>query len=207
MTVFRCTASGVFPSGLPWSFRQHFDSTATTAAVSASWSAALTGWWTDGTDGMALVYPTGTTLDLSTVAMLVGVPFRETEKLEVPHTFAGTLTTDSLPEQDCVLVSLRGSEVGARNRGRIHLPAVAEDQATAGLLTAGAVGHIRITTNNLYASMRGAGHIPVVYNAKVSKVPTVDPVVQTLKTVASELVDQRLRTQRRRVRKAKAVYA
>jgi hypothetical protein len=47
----------------------------------------------------------------------------------------------------------------------------------------------------------------VVYNAKVSKVPTVDPVVQTLKTVASELVDQRLRTQRRRVRKAKAVYA
>lgn len=207
MTVFRCTASGVFPSGLPWSFRQHFDSTATTASVSASWSAALTGWWTDATNGMELSYPTGTTLDLSSVAMLVGVPFRETEKLIVSHTFAGTLTTDSLPEQDCILVSLRADQVGDRNRGRIHLPAPAEDMATAGLLTTAAVDRIRATTTNLYASMRGAGHTPVIYNRKVSKVETVDPVIQTLKTITTELVDQRLRTQRRRVRKAKAIYA
>lgn len=206
MTVFRCTASGVFPSGRAWSFRQHFDSTATTAAVAASWSAALTGWWTDATNGMELSYPTGTTLDLSTVAMLVGVPFRETEKILTTHAFAGTLSTDSLPEQVAIVCSLRATEVGRRNRGRVHFPAPAEDMATAGQLTTAAVTRVSATTNNLYASMRGAGHTPVIYNTKVSKVPTVDPVVQTLKVVATQEIDQVLRTMRRRIRSERAIY-
>lgn len=206
MTTFRCTASGVFPSGLRWSFRQHFSSTATTATVASDWSAALTGWWSDGTNGMGLSYPTGTLLDLSTCAMLVGVPFRETEKVETTHTLAGTLSTDSLPESNCIVASLRATEVGARNRGRVHFPAPAEDQATGGVLTTAASTRVSTATDNLYASMRSAGHTPVVYNVKVSKVPTVDPVVQTLKVIASQQIDKNLRTQRRRTRSRKALY-
>ena len=206
MTVYRCTASGVFPSGLAWSFRQHFDSAAGTAAVEASWSASLTGWWTDATNGMQISYPVGTTLDLSTTAMLVGVPFRETEKVATTHTFAGLATTDSLPEANCIVASLRGAEVGAKNRGRVHFPAPAEDMAIGGVLVGPAGARVATATRNLYASMRGAGHTPVVYNTKVSKVPTVDPVVQTLKPILSEEIDEVLRTQRRRIRKKKAVY-
>lgn len=206
MTTFRCVASGVFPSGLAWSFRQHFSSTATTATVEASWSASLNGWWTDATNGMGLSYPTGTILNLSSTAMLVGVPFRETEKIETTHTFAGTLSTDSLPESVCIVASLRAAEVGDRNRGRIHLPAPAEDMATGGRLTTAASTRVSTTTKNLYSSMRGAGHTPVIYNTRVSKVPTVDPVVQTLKVIVTEAIDEVLRTQRRRTRKERAIY-
>lgn len=206
MTTFRCVASGVFPSGLAWSFRQHFESSATTANVETAWSGALAGWWSDGTNGQALSMPTGSILNLSSTAMLVGVPYRETQKVETTHTLAGTLTTDSLPESVCVVVSLRADEVGARNRGRIHLPAPAEDMATAGILTTAAAGRMSIAIDNLYASMRSAGHTPIIYNAKVSKVPTVDPVIQTGKVIAHQQPDKVLRTQRRRTRKVKAIY-
>lgn len=206
MTVFRCVVQGAFASGRTWSFRQHFSSTATTAQVATDWSAAVTGWWSDGTNGMALSYPTGTILSLTSAAMLVGVPFRETEKVITPHTLAGTLATDSLPEQVVILASLRADQVGDRNRGRIHFPAPAEDMATGGRLTTAAVTRVRTATNNLYSSMRSAGHTPVIYNRKVSKVETVDPVVQTLKTITTQPVDEVLRTLRRRVRSERAIY-
>lgn len=206
MTTFRCTASGSFPSGLKWSFRQHFESSATTGAVAANWASALTTWWNDGTVGMGLSYPTGTLFDLSTCAMLAGVPFRETEKIETTMALAGTLATDSLPESVCIVASLRAVEVGSRNRGRIHFPAPAEDMATGGVLTTAASTRVSTATDNLYAAMRSAGHTPVVYNAKVSKVPTVDPVVQTLKVIASQQIDKNLRSQRRRTRSRKALY-
>jgi hypothetical protein len=206
MATFRCTVSGIFPSGLSWSFRQHFESSATTSQISTDWSAAVTGWWSDATNGMALSYPTGTELGLTTVAMLNGVPYRETEKLEVTHTLAGTLTADSLPENVCVVASLRAAQVGARNRGRLHFPAPAEDQAVGGSLVGATAIRMNNATDNLFASMRSAGHTPIVYNAKVSKVPTVDPVIQTGKVIVTQQIDKNLRTQRRRTKKRRADY-
>ncbi|HKW42517.1 MAG TPA: hypothetical protein VJN39_14810 [Gemmatimonadales bacterium] len=206
MTVYRCTASGAFASGLTWSFRQHFNSTSSIATVSADWSAHLVTWWTDGTNGMQGIYPTGTTFDLSTVAALSGVPFREGAKLEQTHSLAGALSTDSLPEQSCIVVSLRAAEVGRKNRGRIHYPAPAEDKVTGGVLNSTESTHVSTATNVLYAAMRAAGHDPVIYNSHVSKVPSVDPVVQTLKSIATEEIDRNIRTQRRRTRKRRPLY-
>jgi hypothetical protein len=51
--------------------------------------------------------------------------------------------------------------------------------------------------------MVGAGHTPVIYNVGTS---TADPVAQTNKTITAEETDRVLRTQRRRVRKAAAIY-
>lgn len=203
MTIYRCTASGVFASGLTWSFRQHFNSVATVSAISGDWAAAVVSAWTDATHGIEVIYPTGTLLTATSAAALSGVPFREGLKQVAPTSHAGTLATDSLPENNAILVSLRAAAVGGRNRGRIHLPAPAEDQAVGGEL--GTTPSTRVSTamNALYASMRLSGHDPVIYNSRVS---VADPVVQTTKSIVTEEVDRVLRSMRPRTRKRRAVY-
>lgn len=203
MTIYRAVASGTFASGLTWSFRQHFNSTAALSTISGDWATAIVDLWTNATYGIETLYPTGTLLTGTSVAALSGVPFREGLKQVAATSHAGTAATDSLPEQDCILVSLRAAAVGGRNRGRIHLPAPAEDQATGGELDATPSTRVSSAINALYSSMRLSGHDPVVYNTKVS---VADPVLQTMKSIVTEEVDRVLRTQRRRTRKRRAVY-
>lgn len=203
MTIYRCVASGVFAAGETWSFRQHFDSPAAISTISGDWFANLTTFWTNGVFGLQTIYPTGTQMTGSSVAALGGVPFREGLKQVTPMTDAGTNLADSLPEQTCILVSLRGAAVGKRNRGRIHLPAPAESEAVGGEL--GAAQGTRVTTaiSSLYNTMRLQGHIPVVYNVKVS---VSDPVVQTTKVIVTQETDRVLRTLRTRTKGRRAVY-
>jgi len=203
MTIYRATASGVFASGETWSFRQHFNSVAAIGTISGDWAAAIVSMWTDGTHGIQTLYPTGTLLTATSVAALSGVPFREGAKQVAPTSHAGTAVTDSLPEQVCILVSLRAANVGGRNRGRIHLPAPTEDVATGGEMDSTPSARVSTAINALYASMRLSGHDPVVYNTAVS---VADPVIQTTKSIVTEEVDRVLRTMRRRTRKRRAVY-
>src|SRR5207237_4838403 len=109
-----------------------FNSVAAIGTISGDWAAAVVALWTNGTNGIQTLYPTGTLLTATSAAALAGVPFREGAKQVAPTSHAGTAVTDSLPEQVCILVSLRGAQVGGRNRGRIHLPAPPEDVATGG---------------------------------------------------------------------------
>jgi hypothetical protein len=203
MTIYRCVASGVFLSGETWSFRQHFDSTAAIATIAGDWFAQLHSAWTNGTFGLQTLYPVGTEMTLSSVAALSGVPFREGLKQVTPMTDAGTNTNGSKPEQTCILVSLRSALVGKNQRGRIHLPAPAENTATGGEL--GVTEGTRVSTaiGALYAGMRLAGHTPVIYNVKVS---VHDPVVQVTKVIVTEEVDRVLRTLRGRTKSRRAVY-
>ena len=203
MTIYRCVASGVFASGEVWSFRQHFDSAAPISTIQGDWFAQLHSAWTNGTFGLETLYPAGTELTLSSTAALAGVPFREGAKQSATMTDVGTNVNDSLPEQVCILVSLRGSDVGKKNRGRIHLPAPAETTATGGEL--GSTEGTRVSTaiGALYAGMRLAGHTPVIYNVKTSP---ADPVVQTTKVMVTEEVDRVLRSMRPRTKRRRAVY-
>ncbi len=206
MTIYRCRASGVFAGGSTWSFRQHFDSTAAIAGIQADWFAQLTSFWTDGTHGVDTIYPTGTIMTLSKTSALTGIPFREGAQQSATLALAGTSTDDGMPEQDCIVVSLRGTDAGKKNRGRIHLPAPVETAAVGSELTSILGTRVSTAIAALYDGMRLAGHNPVVYNVKISKVPTVDPVAQTVKTIVTEEVDRIIRTQRRRTRAKRAVY-
>lgn len=204
MTIYRCRASGVFASGETWSFRQHFDSTSPISTVSANWFTHLQDFWQNATFGVQTIYPTGTLMTGSSAAALSGIPFREGLKSVLPMSLPGTNVGDSLPEQVCILTSLRTAQVGRRNRGRIHLPAPSETEATGGEL--GATQSTRVSTAiaALYDGMRLQGHTPVIYNVKVS---VADPVVQTTKVITTQEVDRVLRTQRRRIKSRRAVYA
>jgi hypothetical protein len=206
VTVYRCIASGVFAGGSTWSFRQHFDSSAVIATIQGDWFAQINSFWTNGTHGVETLYPTGTVLTLTQTSALSGVPFREGAQQSGTATLAGTSADDGLPEQTCILVSLRGAEAGKKNRGRIHLPAPVETAAVGSELTSVLGTRVSAAIGALYDGMRLAGHNPVIYNTKISKVPTVDPVAQTLKTIVTEEVDRVLRTQRKRTKSKVHVY-
>lgn len=206
MTIYRCVASGVFAGGSTWSFRQHFDSSAVIATIQADWFAQLNSFWTNGTHGVETIYPTGTILDLSKTSALAGLPFREGAQQQATMALPGTSADDGMPEQVCILVSLRGTDAGKKNRGRIHLPAPVETAAVGSELTSVLGTRVSAAIGALYDGMRLAGHNPVIYNTKISKVPTVDPVPQTIKTIVTEEVDRILRTERRRIRAKRAVY-
>lgn len=203
MTIYRAVAHGTFASGQTWSFRQHFDSAAAIGTVAADWFTQLSSFWTNGTHGLETIYPTGTVLADQSVAALSGVPFREGLKQVTTINLPGTGADDSLPENTCILVSLRGTAVGRKNRGRIHLPAPMETVATGGELDSTPSTRVSTAIGALYAGMRLAGHDPVVYNTKVS---VDDPVLQTTKSIVTEEVDRVLRTLRGRTRSRRAVY-
>jgi len=202
MTIFRAVASGVFASGETWSWRQHLQSSSPLANVLSDWGTQVSSAWTNGTHGLETLYPTGTVLNRVTVAELSPL-MREGAKQETVLALPGTGAGDSLPEQVCILVSLRGSDVGAKNRGKNHLPAPDETAATGGDL--GATNGTRVTTamTALYSGMRTAGHLPVVYNTATNP---HDPVLFTVKVMVDQFADRILRSQRRRTKGRKAIY-
>lgn len=202
MTIYRCVASGVFPSGRTWSFRQHFNSSSAISVVQGDWHTNIVSFWTNGTHGVETLYNAGTELTLTSTAQLDAL-FREGLKQSATETLVGTDTDNVFPEQIAILVSLRGASVGAKNRGRIHLPAPIRASATEGEL--GSVEATRVSTaiGALYGGMRILGHDPVIYNVHAS---VHDPVAFTTKSIVTEEVDRVLRTQRRRSRGNRAVY-
>lgn len=203
MTQYRLTVAGTFPSGRPWSFRQHYSSASSLGTILADWAAAWTTAWNTSTTGLKTVYPVATVLTQFTAATLVGTPYRETTKSISDTTLAGTNTSDGLPENVAIVVSRRTANVGARNRGRTFLPAPGEDTQTDGEMDATTTGHVSTSIDGVRTAMTGAGHTPVIYNTKVS---SADPTVQTNKTITAEETDRVLRSQRRRQEKRKAVY-
>lgn len=202
MTLFRCVASGVFASGSTWSFRQHFQSSSAISVVQGDWHNQIVSFWTNGTHGVETIYPTTTELTLTSTAQLSALA-REGLKQSATETLPGTSADDGLPEQNCILVSLRGASVGRQNMGRIHLPAPVETVVNAGELQSTPSTRVSTSINALYAGMRLAGHDPVVYNVKTS---VHDPVLFTPKSLVTEEIDRVIRTMRPRTRRTRAVY-
>jgi len=208
MALYRCVAYGIYASGRPWSFRQHFSSAATLAAIQADWSAQTVAAWTDGAHGLQTLYPTTTVYNKARTYQLfltLGPPIRvkAAAAAENAFTHAGTSANDGLPDQDATVVSLRTAGVGVNNRGRTFLPALDETIVIGDLI--GTVPATRVSTamTALRAGMSAAGHTQVIFNDK----PTVhDPVTATTKPVTSCETDRVMRTQRRRIRKLPAQY-
>jgi len=203
MTQYRLTMSGTYGNGQKWSFRQHYSSAASLATILSDWKTAWETAWTTGTTGLATLAATDTVFTEVSAATLVGIPYRETSKSFDAVSHAGTGSGDSLPAQSAILVTRRTAEVGARNRGRTYLFAPCEGVQADGVMTSTVAGHVTTSVGGVRTAMTGAGHTPVIYNTKTS---TADPVVQTNKTITSELTDEVLRNQRRRARKQVATY-
>jgi hypothetical protein len=202
MTAYRCVASGVFSSGRTWSFSQKFVSSVAISTIQGDWHTQIGSFWTNGSHGVETIFPTGTVLTLTSTAALSALG-REGLKQTATETLPGTSANDCLPEQNCILVSLRGASVGKQNRGRIHLPAPDETLITLGEMQSTPATRVSTAIGALYAGMRLAGHDPVIWNVKTS---VHDPIAFTTKSIVTEEVDRVIRTLRPRSRKNTAVY-
>ena len=194
--------SGVFPDGRTWSNRLTLANTAATAGLLATWSTAVTNFWTDATHGVQTLYPVGTVLNQTSAAVLDS-GMREGEKLFQTLSLPGTNVGDGLPDQDAILVSLRGTAVGKKNRGRMYLPGPADTVAIVGEMDNTSTTRVSTAIKALFNDMRAAGSTFYVYNAKAS---VHDPIPFTLKVISDEKVDRFIRSQRRRQEKNRAIY-
>jgi len=209
MTLFRCSAHGVSPSGRPWSFRINFSSTSTIATVEAAWLAQIDSFWTNGSHGVETLFPTATILETVDTAQLTVVSvggvnkLRETAVENDNPALAGTSANASLPDQNAILVSLRTGVPGREGRGRIHLPAPDVTLITAGEL--GSTPATRVTTavDALISGMGAGGHQMIVLTEKVTKIGTA---VGTFRSVNFSETDRIIRTVRARNKRTKAVY-
>lgn len=213
MTLYRCSAHGVQPSGRGWSFRWHFNSGASVTAVEADWVSHINGAWTGGASALEAFFPTGTTLTLTKTEQLVVTPvtvgavtvdkiFSTVQAFDVVA-LAGTGVGDSLPDQNAILVSLRTAETGRTNRGRSRLPAPLDSLVTAGAISSVTAGHISTAMTGLMTNMAGGGHTLVLATYKLGH--TLLPVGRTINVNKIE-TDEVVRSLRLRVKRRLAQY-
>lgn len=213
MTTFRCTASGVQPSGRRFSFRTHFTSALSVAAVQSDWNSAINGAWTVGASALQAFFPTGTIVELTKTEELVLTAvtsprftgnklFAAVQAIDTV-TLPGTGTGDSLPDQNAILVSLRTPETGRTNRGRLHLPAPIDSLVTAGAISSTTAGHVSTAITGVRTNMASAGHTMVLVTYKLGH--TLLPVGRTI-AVSTVVTDEVVRTQRKRNKRRLAVY-
>lgn len=210
MTLFRCSMRGVQPSGRPWSLRWGVVSASSFSTVEGVWATAVTSAWTDATHGLQTLFPAGTTIAQTKTEQLAIVTVGAVQKLRAvsiavdPLALVGTSANPSLPEQNAILVSLRTVTPGREGRGRVHLPAPDETLVTAGEMGAAPTTRVSTAMEALRAAMAGAGHVPSLITAELTKVGTP---VGTTKAITLVETDRIVRTMRTRNKSRKAVYA
>lgn len=209
MTLFNCIASGLQPSGRPWSISINMNSAASAAVVESDWGAQVISAWTNGSHGIETLFPTATTLTLTRTDRLKLVTVGTVNKLRVDlvaqdiQTLAGTSANASLPDQNCILVSLRSATPGKEGRGRIHLPAPDETLVTTGELGSTPTTRVSTAIEALRAGMASAGHQPIVLTYVLTKVGTP---VGDFRAITSVETDQVIRSMRGRVKSRPAAY-
>lgn len=213
MALFRCTASGVLPSGGSWSFRVHYNSGSSTAAVLTDFNAQMLIMWSTGANPYKIFVPAGTTLAETKAERLQVVTHTGTPPVDkliavevatASPAIAGTNANGALPDQNCVLVSLRSGLPGKSNRGRAHLPAPSVNLVTAGKLAPTDAAKVSVRMSGLITGMVAAGHNPVVATYELTK--TGRPVGSTAPIIMAE-TDEVIRTLRVRNKGTAAIYA
>jgi hypothetical protein len=118
----------------------------------------------------------------------------------------GTITGDALPGQNAAVISLRTGIKGGRRRGRFYVPGLSEANVAGGLISGGQLTAIQALAAGIINAYGPGGTnanyrlnvwSPEVLTFKPPRTPKPRPGVQ-LTPVTSFVVDNRVRTQRRR---------
>src|SRR5690348_12172846 len=212
MTLYRCTASGVLPSGRGWSFRMHFTSAQPINVVENDWLSHIDGAWTVGASALQAIYPIATVLETTkteqlAVVTLTGPPpvdkLRAVAVRSDNPALPGTSANPSMNDNDAVLVSLRTPFPGRENRGRIRLPALDRTLVTASEFDAVTAGHISTAIIGVITNMAASGHTAVLVTYVQTHAGTP---VGTTKNVSTAETDRIVRSIRQRSKRRKPVY-
>lgn len=212
MTIYRCTASGVFPSGRVWSTRLHFTSGSTVGQVESDWQTAFQAAWSTIASPLKALYPAGTILTATKTEQLAvvavsGTPvvnkLRSQAIASDTMSIAGTSANPALPDANCLLVSLRTATPGRGGSGRSRLPAPDQTLVTAGAVSSTTAGHVTTALSGIRSSMAAAGHTEVLVTYTLTKALVA---VGSTRVVTSEKTDEVIRSVRVRSKSRTAVY-
>jgi hypothetical protein len=135
MALYRLTAQGSLP-GEEFTFGLHVDGSSGDAAGAASaWSAALTSFWTDVTDGAEVVFSTDVVILVARAAELSALDGRQVDAAEATLSLAGTDAGDMLPHEVALAVTTLAAARSHKNQGRFYLPPPSVAQITDGRLS------------------------------------------------------------------------
>jgi hypothetical protein len=202
VTDYYAQMHGQFAGGIPWSTGLHITSNQSESALATTWSNAIQNLWTDGANGIETLYPLTTSLTQVTVATL-NATMHEVTKTRIPKSIPGTSTADTLPYQEAVVISWRGNSVQRRGRGRMYLPALAEDQVNNDAVITAAGNRLKAAFTALASAIQADGSTIFVFPKK----PTKDGTPAFTKTVVTTpLVALKPARMSRRVRKVAPEY-
>lgn len=208
MTDYYMQVLGEYANSLGWSFGQHISSSSSEATLASEWQAAWTSAWTDGSFGLQTLYPTTTTVTQVSVATL-SPRMREISKTRLTLAEAGISSDDTLPYQESICVSWRGTNIQKNGRGRWYLPATIETIVNSDLVTSTAATRIKNAVEYVYGQMTTGGNTFFVTNKKdIIDKHTLAVLVPafTKQIVTTPLVARKPARQSRRVRKVPATY-
>ena len=202
MTDYYAQVHGNFGQGSTWSFGLNITSNRDLPTMLAAWSNAWNLAWADATNGLESLYPTTTKIDRTTVSQ-VDSAYRQTQKRSNTENLVGTSTSDTLPFQEAIVVSLRSDFVGPKTRGRFYLPAMAEDAVNGDILVLPAQTRVKGAVMGGKQAIEADGSTFFV----VDKKKVIPPLLPPIKYVITSFeVSNKPARQSRRTRKIKPSY-
>ncbi len=205
MADYYAKVSGVFENGRPWDFGFHISSAQSPDSINTTFSNAIIDMWTSGAHGLQTLYPTTTELGLTTVYTL-DAKMRAVEKRFASHALPGTSSIDSLPNLNSTLVSLRGNSTRKTGRGRVFLPAMAEDQVNNNRLIDAAATRTKAAMVALFAAINADGSTFFVTPTDVKHPPKDGTPLYSKTVVTTPLVSKKPARQARRDNKSSPNY-
>jgi hypothetical protein len=202
MTDYHAKIIGQFAGGIRWTTGVHITSNQSESALATTWNNAVGAMWTDPAHGIETLYPVTTSVVETMVTTLDG-SMRGVSQTVTGLAVPGTSTADTLPYQEAIVISLRGVGIKRHNRGRMFLPALAEDQVNSDALITAAQTRISTAIKAVWSTVNSDGSTFFVTNLKPLKDGT--PAFQK-SVVTTPLVSNKPARQSRRVAKIAPSY-
>ena len=204
MTYFRGSFQGSLPQGDNYVTNLHILSSSTLASVHATFSAAATTFW----NAIKIYLPPTNTLDNIVTTELNPANGKNVAALVTGATIIGTGTAPAVPQQTCMLVSLRTGNASKSGRGRQYLPSpVIGALDPTGTISAVVASAVDSAYTAMQTTIGGSGSLVILhggFTGRVNGVPQYVPLSSDVVTAVQ--VNRTLATQRRRTNKVPRVH-
>jgi len=195
MTFYLHKASGIGADAQPWSFGLVSSGSVSEAAAQTTWAAAVDGFFT--TTAVAALYSTAVSITATSTSTASPL-FKQTTKTSTLATHAGTATTQELPSQVAMVVTIRSAASTKSGHGRLFLPApvaAALAVGTGGHLSAGSVTTLSTALGVMFTALVTGGLSPLILTRR--KTINGQGALTTQQVTAIDMPDK-LAIQRRR---------
>jgi hypothetical protein len=204
MTDYMTRVNGVYAGGGKWSFGFHVTSSQSLSALATTMTNAWASAWTNGTFGLALLYPAGTNMTSVMVASL-DATMKQVFKIVTPAAHPGASGGTSTGYASSVVVSMRSTGIKRWQRGRFKLPAPDPQFVTDDRLLATPGGHVTSAVNSVKTAIQSDGSTVFVVGLKDRKLQPGTAFLKTVIDLPFETADK-LGTQRNRTKGQPVTY-